>query len=122
MNKVSIAVLIYLFPLFFSSAFAFEDRRSVETLLNGCRYQALRPAPVQDSEWEAAFQCRDALRIVVADGPKQPKFMAACVPATIPDHEIAKALVKVLERNPERYKERFDMRAASALHEVWPCP
>ncbi len=122
MYKVSVVIVFFLSQMFFTSAFAFEDRRSVEILLNGCRYQALRPAPVQDSEWEAAFQCRDALRIVIANGPKQPSFMAACVPDSIPEHEIARALVKVLERNPERYKERFDIRAATALHEVWPCP
>ena len=37
-----------------------EDRRSVEALLPGCRFQASSPAPVQDSEWTQALMCRDA--------------------------------------------------------------
>lgn len=104
------------------SAFAFEDRRSVDYMLPGCRFQALAPAPIRDDEWTQAFQCRDALRVVVANGPKQPKFMAACVPDHVNEHDIARAIVERLERNPERLKERFDIRAASALHDAWPCP
>lgn len=121
MSRVSLVALVFVTQVFLTPAFAFEDRRSVEALLKGCRYEALKPAPVQDSEWEEAFQCRDALRVVIANGPKQPKFMAVCVPDSVPEHEIARALVNTLERNPERYKERFDIRATSALHETWPC-
>lgn len=101
---------------------AFEDRRTVELMLQGCRYQAQKPPPVRDTEWSQAFECRDALKIIAANGRQQPKFLASCVPSSIPEHEIARAIVQILERSPERLKERFDMRAAAAMHEAWPCP
>lgn len=102
-------------------AFAFEDRRTVELMLVGCRFQAQKPSPVQDAEWSQSFECRDALRVIVADGRRQPKFLSSCVPNTVTEHEIARAVVQILERNPERFKERFDIRATAALHEAWPC-
>ncbi|MFM8608567.1 MAG: Rap1a/Tai family immunity protein [Hyphomicrobiales bacterium] len=103
-------------------AFAFEDRRTVELMLIGCRFHAQKPAPVRDAEWGQSFECRDALRIIVADGRRQPKFLASCIPESVTEHEIARAVVQILERNPERFKERFDIRATAALHEAWPCP
>ena len=118
---------LFFFSLLFLSvlkqdAFAFEDRRTVELMLIGCRFYAQRPAPVRDAEWSQSFECRDALRIIVADGRRQPKFLASCVPESLTEHEIARAVVQILERNPERFKERFDIRATAALHEAWPCP
>ena len=101
---------------------AFEDRRTVELMIKGCRYQAQRPPPVRDSEWSEAFECRDALKVIVANGRSQPKFLSSCVPSSIPEHEVARIVVQILERSPERLKERFDMRASAALHEAWPCP
>jgi hypothetical protein len=98
-----------------------EDRRSVERLLPGCRFEALQPAPVQDSEWEKAFECRDALAEAVKVGPIQPKTLASCVPENTSPHAVARAVVDILDRNPERYQERFDIRAATALHQAFPC-
>ena len=99
-----------------------DDRRSVEYLLQGCRFEALTPAPVQDREWSEAFQCRDALAVAIKVGPIQPKMMSSCVPESLSPHSVAKAVVQYLEQFPERYRERFDMRAATALHHTWPCP
>jgi hypothetical protein len=99
-----------------------EDRRSVEYLLPGCRFAAFEPAPVKDDEWTLALQCRDALNVAVKNGRLQPKFLAACVPDSTETYEVARAVVNFLEKNPERYKERFDIRVASALHDAWPCP
>ena len=117
---------LFFFALLFLSlpkqdVFASEDRRTVELMLVGCRFQAQRPAPVRDAEWSQSFECRDALRTIVADGRRQPKFLSSCVPDSVTEHEIARAVVQILERNPERFKERFDIRATKALHEAWPC-
>ncbi len=99
-----------------------EDRRSVEKLIQGCRYEALRPAPVQDSEWSEAFECRDAIAESVKVGPIQPKMLSSCVPESVSPHIVAKAVVDFLEQRPERFHERFDIRSAAALHSAWPCP
>jgi Rap1a immunity proteins len=99
-----------------------EDRRSVEYLLPACRFTALDPAPVKDADWTLALQCRDALATAVKNGRLQPKFLAACVPDSVDMSTVAQSVVAFLERNPERYKERFDIRVASALHDAWPCP
>jgi len=99
-----------------------EDRRSVEKLIQGCRYEALRPAPVQDSEWSEAFECRDAIAESVKVGPIQPKMLSSCVPESVSPHIVAKAVVDFLEQHPERFHERFDIRSAAALHSAWPCP
>jgi len=99
-----------------------EDRRSVEKLIQGCRYEALRPAPVQDSEWSEAFECRDAIAESVKVGPIQPKMLSSCVPENVSPHIVAKAVVEFLEQHPERFRERFDIRSAAALHSAWPCP
>jgi len=116
-------LVFVMFVLAFYSANAqAEDRRSVEKLIQGCRYEALRPAPVQDSEWSEAFQCRDAIAESVRVGPIQPKMLSSCVPETLSPHIIAKAVVDFLEQHPERYHERFDIRSAAALHSAWPCP
>ena len=98
-----------------------DDRRSVEFMLPGCRYEALRPSPVQDSEWTQALMCRDALEAVIKNGPIQPAFLASCVPENTPIHDVARTVVDFLEQDPKRLRERFDMRASSALHSVWPC-
>jgi hypothetical protein len=116
----SVALVITGLVFVSGSAFA-DDRRSVEFILPGCRYEALRPAPVQDSEWSQAFICRDALATIIKDGPIQPAFLASCVPEGTPIREIARAVVEFLERDNNRYHERFDIRAASALHSMWPC-
>ncbi len=113
--------LLFIFALISFKAHAFEDRRTVEFMMEGCRYHALKPAPVRDAEWTQAFQCRDALKIIVANGRIQPKFLASCIPDNIQEHDIARAVVQILDRNPERFKERFDIRATAALHEAWPC-
>jgi len=115
-------VLVMLALVLSSGTAEAEDRRSVEKLLQGCRYEALQPAPVQDKEWSEAFECRDALAVAVKVGPTQPKMMASCVPETLSPHIVAKAVVEFLEQNPERYRERFDIRSAVALHSAWPCP
>jgi hypothetical protein len=86
--------------------------------LNSCWLDA---AFMRDAEWSQSFECRDALRTIVADGRRQPKFLSSCVPDSVTEHEIARAVVQILERNPERFKERFDIRATTALHEAWPC-
>ena len=121
MLKTPAAFVVLVLALVATHAQA-EDRRSVEKLLQGCRFEALRPAPVQDSEWSEAFECRDALAVAVKVGPMQPKMMASCVPETVSPHIVAKAVVEFLEQNPERYRERFDIRSAVALHSAGPCP
>jgi len=121
MNRVIFVSFLFASTLAALNAYAFEDRRTVEFMLEGCRYQALKPAPIRDDEWTKAFTCRDALKIIVANGRIQPKFLASCVPDNVQDHDIARAVVQILDRNPERFKERFDMRATAALHEIWPC-
>ncbi len=121
MLKTPLAFVMFVLAFGWANAQA-EDRRSVEKLLQGCKYEALRPAPVQDSEWSEAFQCRDALEAAVKVGPIQPKSMASCVPEGTSPHVVAKAVVEFLEQNPERYRERFDIRSATALHSAWPCP
>ena len=98
-----------------------EDRRSAETMIEGCRYAAARPAPVKDAEWTQALDCRDAIRVVVQNGPIQPKFLASCVPETTKPKTIAAVVVDFLEANPARKTERFDMLASIALHGAWPC-
>ena len=113
--------ILVIFLFLKCDAFAEQDRRSVELMLIGCRYHAKKPSPVKDNEWSQSFDCRAALRTIIADGRRQPKFLASCVPGTVSEHEIARIVVKILERNPERYKERFDLRATAALHEAWPC-
>ena len=99
-----------------------DDRRSVATMQAGCNYAAYRPAPVHADQWEEAFSCIEALKIIVKNGPIQPKFMASCIPEETPMHEIAEAVSRFFERNPERVKERFDILATVALHQKWPCP
>ncbi len=108
------------FILLSSNALA-DDRRNVEYMLPGCRFQALNPPPVQDSEWTQALICRDALESIVKNGPLQPVFLNSCVPENIPPHRIAQAVVEFLERDVNRLRERFDIRATAALHSVWPC-
>jgi len=112
-------MVLLVFPLAGARA---EDRRSVEKLIQGCRYEALRPAPVQDSEWSEAFECRDAIAESVKVGPIQPKMLSSCVPESVSPHIVAKAVVDFLEQHPERFHERFDIRSAAALHSAWPCP
>jgi hypothetical protein len=121
MNRIVFVSLLFASALTALRAQAFEDRRTVEFMLEGCRYQALKPAPVRDDEWTKAFTCRDALKIIVANGRIQPKFLASCVPNNVQEHDVARTVVQILERNPERFKERFDIRASAALHEAWPC-
>ena len=121
MLRLPLVFVTFLLALYSAGAQA-EDRRSVEKLIQGCRYEALRPAPVQDSEWSEAFQCRDAIAESVRVGPIQPKMLSSCVPETISPHIIAKAVVDFLEQHPERFRERFDIRSAAALHSAWPCP
>ena len=104
-----------------SGAARADDRRSVETLLPGCRFQASSPAPVQDSEWTQALACRDAIDAVIKNGPLQPSFLSSCVPDNTPPHLVARAVVMFLEQDVQRMRERFDMRAAAALHTNWPC-
>jgi len=116
----SVALVITGLIFVAGSAFA-DDRRNVEFVLPGCRYVALNPPPVQDSEWSQAFICRDALANVIKSGPTQPTFMSSCIPEDIPQHVIARAVVEFLEQDPKRMRERFDIRAAAALHSVWPC-
>ena len=98
-----------------------EDRRSVEALLPGCRFQASSPAPVQDSEWTQALMCRDAIDAVVKSGPMQPSFLSSCVPENTPPQLVARTIVAFLEQDLQRIRERFDIRAAAALHASWPC-
>lgn len=116
----NIALAIIVLVITAPSAFS-EDRRSVEFMLPGCQFEAFRPAPVQDNQWSQAFSCRDALAVAVKNGPTQPAFLAACVPEDTSPHDLARMVVEFLEKSPERYKERFDIRAAAALHSVWPC-
>ena len=99
-----------------------DDRRSVATMQAGCGYAAYRPAPVQADQWEEAFSCIEALKIIVKNGPIQPKFMASCIPEETPMHEIADAVSVFFSNNPQRVKERFDILATVALHQKWPCP
>jgi hypothetical protein len=115
-------VFVMFLVAFYSTGAHAEDRRSFEKLIQGCRYEALRPAPVQDSEWGEAFQCRDAIAESVRVGPIQPKMLSSCVPESVSPHSVAKAVVDFLEQHPERYHERFDIRSAAALHSAWPCP
>lgn len=117
-KKATLAIILLLVT---AGSARSDDRRSVEYMLPGCAYEAFRPAPVQDSQWSEAFSCRDALATIVKNGPTQPSFMSACVPDETSPHEIARTVVDFLEKNPERYRERFDMRATAALHSVWPC-
>jgi len=98
-----------------------EDRRSANTMLGACRFEAQQPAPVQDQEWTLAFQCRDSIAILIKNGPKQPAFMSACVPENTSSHVVARAIVDFLEKEPERLGERFDIRGTVALHQAWPC-
>jgi Rap1a immunity proteins len=121
MNRLIFVLFLFASTLAALNAYAFEDRRTVELMMEGCRYQALKPAPVRDDEWTKAFECRDALKNIVANGRIQPKFLASCVPDNVHDHDIARAVIQILGRNPERFKERFDLRATAALHEAWPC-
>jgi len=99
-----------------------EDRRSANTMLKACRFEAQQPAPVQDQEWTLAFQCRDSIALLIKNGPKQPSFMSVCVPETTSPHLVARTIVDFLENEPERLGERFDIRATVALHHTWPCP
>jgi hypothetical protein len=120
MLKTPLVFVMVLLALPLAGARA-EDRRSVEKLIQGCRYEALHPAPVQDSEWSEAFECRDAIAESVKVGPIQPKMLSSCVPESVSPHIVAKAVVDFLEQHPERFHERFDIRSAAALHSAWPC-
>ena len=99
-----------------------DDRRSVATMQAGCGYAAYNPAPVYADQWEEAFSCIEALKIIVKNGPIQPKFMASCIPEETPMHEIAEAVNLFFLKNPQRVKERFEILATVALHQKWPCP